>query len=783
MSPRVRSLGKLAGPALGLAALAAVLLAWAPAASAASPAAEGGGGSVFGLMPLIIIFPLAGLLINAAWGRALGEARVGIIASGAAALSFVIAVLQFLGLQANHFEAVTVPLADWIVIGDLSVPWAFQVDTLSVTMMLVVTGVGTLIHVYAIGYMHEDVRVNGDPGRFSRFFVYLNLFLAAMLVLVSGDSYLTMFVGWEGVGLCSYLLIGFWFEHGEHKVGNARAGRKAFVVNRIGDWAMLLAIFLIFWTFGSLTYNDVFGRLAAIRLDAQGQAIVTAITLLLLIAATGKSAQIPLYVWLPDAMAGPTPVSALIHAATMVTAGIYMITRSAALYALAPISAEMVAIVGAATALFAASMALAQFDIKRVLAYSTISQLGFMVAAVGLGAYVAGMFHLVTHAFFKALLFLSAGSVIHAVEHGHHVSGAPHTPHLDATGAVPESPGAHLPDPAADPHGHAIARDRVLKEAKGEHIFDPQDMRTMGGLWNRLPVTKWVFLIGALALAGIPPLSGFWSKDEILLDAFRHHTLVFVLLTITAFLTAFYVGRQLLMVFFGRPRTQAAAHAVDSPRIMTVPLIILAVLAAVGGFMNLPAIGGWVPPGAHAFGHFLDYTLHAGEAVHDAAAAVPGLDFTVAGIATGLALLALAGAYGLYRARPAEVGDPDPLQGLLGPVFRLLRGKWYVDELYHLVIIRPFNWLAAFTAHIIDWRFWHDWFHETLIAGLFNFFARFTAEFIDLGFIDGVANGLADLSKGIARRFRRMQSGYVRNYALAVFVGVVLILGYMLFTQ
>ena len=383
------------------------------------------------LIPLIVFFPVAGLLINIAAGKFLGEKWVGVVASGAAGLAFVIAVLQAIGLASNGFAPVTVHLADWLVIGDLRVPWAFQIDTLSVTMMLVVTGVGTLIHIYAIGYMHEDVRLNGDPGRFPRFFVYLNLFLAAMLILVTGNSYLMMFVGWEGVGLCSYLLIGFWFEKGANGTANARAGRKAFVANRVGDWAMLLAMFLIFWNFHSLIFNEVFGQAATI--SAVNSPVIVAITLLLLVGATGKSAQIPLYVWLPDAMAGPTPVSALIHAATMVTAGIYMITRSQALFDLAPLSQNAVALIGAATALFAATIAVAQFDIKKVLAYSTISQLGFMVAAVGLGAYTAGMFHLITHAFFKALLFLSAGSVIHAVEAGHH---ALHAGEHDAPAAV-----------------------------------------------------------------------------------------------------------------------------------------------------------------------------------------------------------------------------------------------------------------------------------------------------------------------------------------------------------
>jgi NADH-quinone oxidoreductase subunit L len=702
------------------------------------------------------------------------------VASGAAGLAFVIAVLQAIGLASNGYAPITVQLADWLVIGALHVPWAFQIDTLSVTMMLVVTGVGTLIHIYAIGYMHEDVRLNGDPGRFPRFFVYLNLFLAAMLILVTGNSYLMMFVGWEGVGLCSYLLIGFWFEKGAGGTGNARAGRKAFVVNRVGDWAMLLAMFLIFWNFHSLIFNEVFAKAAALPVETN-PGLVTAITLLLLFGAAGKSAQIPLYVWLPDAMAGPTPVSALIHAATMVTAGIYMITRSHALYALAPISANAVAIVGAATALFAATIAVAQFDIKKVLAYSTISQLGFMVAAVGLGGYTAGMFHLVTHAFFKALLFLSAGSVIHAVEAGQH---AMHSAEHAVGGGHAHEDESH----AAAGNGHADAETHAAAGAHGGPEFDPQDMRNMGGLWARLPVTKWVYLIGALALAGIVPLSGFWSKDEILLEAQSKNVLVYVLLSLAALLTAFYIGRQILMVFFGQPRTDAASHALENPPVMTVPLIILAVLAAVGGLLNWPVIAGWAAPGANALAMWLGQTLASCVNVScpDVVRLAPEgeLNFAVASISTVLALAGLAIAYSFYRAAPKTVEETDPLQGILGPVFVWLRDKWYVDELYELILIRPYNWLAWLLADVIDGRFWHDWFHETVIYGVFNTLAHFTADFIDLGVVDGLISALpAVLARAVARGFRRLQSGYVRGYALVVFLGVVVVLGYLLFAR
>ncbi len=647
---------------------------------------------MFNLIPLLVIFPVLGLVINILIGRRLGDRGAGILASCAAGASFVIAVLQAIALAQNGFEQVIVPVADWIVIGTLRIPWAFQVDTLSVAMMLVVTGVGTLIHVYAIEYMHADVHHHGDTGRYTRFFVYLNLFLAAMLVLVSADNYAMMFVGWEGVGLCSYLLIGFWFEKGEGSVGNARAGRKAFVVNRIGDFGMLLAMFLMFNTLGSLTFNTVF---AQAQTSGVAQGVFVAITLLLLLGATGKSAQIPLYVWLPDAMAGPTPVSALIHAATMVTAGIYMIARSHVLFALAPFSQNVVALIGAATALWAATIAVGQFDIKKVLAYSTISQLGFMVAAVGLGAHVAGMFHLIGHSFFKALLFLAAGSVIYALEH----------------------------------------------ERTHDHTFDPQDMRNMGALWDRLPVTRWVYLAGALALAGIPPFVGFFSKDEILLDAFNHNRAVYILLTIAAFLTAFYMSRQIMMVFFGPARSRAAKDAVDSPKTMTLPLVVLAALSLLGGALNFPGSFS----GAHLLTNWLGHTL--GEAEPSE------FNLLVAGISTGLALAAFALAYAIYRGRPATAKKPDPLQDYIGDVFVWLRDKWYVDEIYDALIIRPFNGFSEFLANSVDGKFWHDWFHNTVLGGLTN---------------------------GVSRLFRRAQSGDVRNYALAMFIGVLAILSYIL---
>jgi NADH-quinone oxidoreductase subunit L len=683
------------------------------------------GGELFAYAPLIILFPVLGLLINLVLGRRLGERFVGIVGSGAVGMSFIVALLQFVALR-GHPEGVSIPVAEWITIGQLSVPWSLKVDTLSVTMMMMVTGVSTLIHIYAIGYMHEDVRFQADPGRFTRFFIFFNLFVAAMMILVTADNFLMMFVGWEGVGLCSYLLIGFWYEKGEGGIGNAVAGKKAFVTNRIGDFGFLIAMFLIFGAVGSLQFDEVFHWAHEYGLANIG--VVTAITLFLLLGATGKSAQLPLYIWLPDAMAGPTPVSALIHAATMVTAGIYMIARNQALFDAAGFSSNLVAVVGGATALFAATIAVGQFDIKKVLAYSTISQLGFMLAAVGIGARVAGMFHLVTHAFFKALLFLSAGSVIQGIEHGHH-----HAAHA----------------------GHG---------GGGGEPFDPNDMRNMGGLSSRMKITFWVYLIGALALSGIPPLAGFFSKDEILADASRENMLVYILLAVAAFFTAFYMGRQILMVFFGKPRTEAAANAPENPPVMTVPLMLLAVGAILGGALNLP--------GVHTLTDWLEHTIH----IH-----IAEFNFQVAAISTGLALLAIALAWWLYGRKPMREGEPDPLRRLLGPIFVGMENKWWVDELYAFLFIRPYIALAAFLADVVDWRFWHDWFHDSVIARTYRAGTRWLNEGFDMRVIDGAANGLGNLTKATAARLRLLQTGYVRNYALSILAGALLILSYLLF--
>ncbi|MEW6286955.1 MAG: NADH-quinone oxidoreductase subunit L [Chloroflexota bacterium] len=702
----------------------------------------------FFLAPWLVFAPVIGLLVNIIFGGRFSEKVIGTVASLASGASFVVSVLLAWSLAAGHGAAVTVPFLEWIHIGNLELDWAFRVDSLSTTMMLVVSGVGTLIHIYAIGYMHEDVRFKGDPGRFRRFFVFLNLFIAMMMILVSGDSYLMLFVGWEGVGLCSFLLIGFWYDMdtlGRPSWANSNAAKKAFVTNRVGDFGFLVAAFLMFWAFGSFQFDEVFEAAHAV---APG--VIVAITLFMLIGVAGKSAQIPLYVWLPDAMAGPTPVSALIHAATMVTAGVYLITRSAELYTLVPQAQYIVAMTGAITALFAATIAVGQYDIKKVLAYSTISQLGFMVAAVGMGAFVAGMFHLVTHAFFKALLFLSAGSVILGLERGHH--------HAEHSHHEQKSKGKGGKSKVEGGHG---AHDRH------EEVFDPGDMRNMGGLRKTMPVTFWLYMIGTLALAGIVPFAGFWSKDEILLDASLHYPTVYLLLSVAAFFTAFYMGRQIWMVFFGEPRHEAAAHAEESKPIITVPLMVLAALSLLGGALNLPF------EGFHQLGHWLEYTLHEVEALP--------LDLQVAGISTLLALTAIFLSWLIYGRNPLKAGQPDPLKKPLGFIFTGMENKWFVDEGYFAVIINPFKRLSYFLADVVDWRFWHDWFHETVIAGTYNWLSNIGLNlYADQKGIDAFANWLGTATQSLSATLRKVQNGFVRSYALSVLVGVVFILGYLI---
>ena len=671
-----------------------------------------------GLVPWVVFLPVIGLLVNLLIGKFIGEVGVGIVASLASGMAFVVAVMLAVGLSSAP-EGGHVPFLDWITIGNLDVSWAFRVDTLSVTMMLVVAGVGTLIHIYAIGYMHLDTRHNEDPGRFQRFFVYLNLFIAAMMILVSADNYLMLFVGWEGVGLCSYLLIGFWFEKGAGGIANAQAAKKAFVVNRIGDFGLLMALFFMFWNFKSFQFDAVFEQVKDIS-----PWVIQAITLFMLLGVTGKSAQIPLYVWLPDAMAGPTPVSALIHAATMVTAGVYLVARSHALYAVDPVAQSAVAWVGALTAIFAATIAVGQNDIKRVLAYSTISQLGFMVAAVGMGAYVAGMFHLITHAFFKALLFLSAGSVILGMEHGQETA---------------YGHGHAQPAPSKPKHKAAArtAQSEALegKGSGGHADFDPQDMRNMGGLRSRMGVTFVVYLIGALALAGIAPLSGFFSKDEILVAASEFNPVIFVLLVAAAFLTAFYMWRQITLVFLGTSRTRAAGAAAENGPVITVPLMILALLSVLGGALNLP--------GVLTLEHWLEHTI---EIVHESA-----FNPVIAISALVVALAGIGLAYMLYGRQPATRStDPDPVQARLGGLFDLLTNAWKVD-----------------------------WFYITVLVGGYRKLSDFLANPVDQGVIDGIVNGFGSLSQASSQWVRQLQTGFVRSYALIVLLGVAAILTYL----
>ncbi|MGH9210148.1 MAG: NADH-quinone oxidoreductase subunit L [Acidimicrobiales bacterium] len=619
---------------------------------------------------LIPALPLAGFVVLLLAGRRLGEPLAGWVASAACAGSFAATVVVYLGLLGEPEEerVFVQTLFEWLPSGGLSVDLGFLADPLSIAMALFVTGVGTLIHLYSIGYMH------GDEG-FSRFFVYMNLFVFSMLMLVLGSNLLVTFLGWEGVGACSYWLISFWFSDR----ANASAGKKAFITNRIGDWGFMVAMFLAFASVGSINYADLFasaegGQLAAVT--------ATGIGLLLFLGACGKSAQLPLYLWLPDAMAGPTPVSALIHAATMVTAGVFLMTRVnpllAAGYDWVP---DVIAWVGVVTALFAATIAVAQNDIKKVLAYSTISQLGYMFLAVGVGAYVAAIFHMVTHAFFKALLFLGSGSVIHG-------------------------------------------------------MHDDQDMRNMGGLRRLMPITAATFIVGWLAIAGIPPFAGFWSKDEILLGAYNlggaQGKALWAIGLVTALLTAFYMSRQVFMVFFGKPRwDEEKVRPHESPWLMTVPLVILAGLSLVGGGLNLPFTSD-----LKFVEHWLEPAIGENE-VHIAVST--GTKVTLAIVAVAVGLVGILVAAGIYLARRLRPVEP-----------KVLAHGWYYDEAVTAFAGGPgeagFEGVAAFDRVVVD----------------------------------GAVNGAATTVRGSGRLLRLAQSGFVRSYALGMTAGVVVVLAYFL---
>ena len=710
------------------------------------------------VVPWIVLSPLIGLLINLAYGSRFKGTTAGWVATGAVSVSFVIAAaLGVSMIQTNYATSlVDMPLLkDWITIPSAGVyiPWQFRVDTLSVIMMLVVTGVGALIHIYSVGYMRHDER-------FTRFFIYLNLFITFMLVLVTANSFLMLFVGWEGVGLCSFLLIGFWFDKRRGEGWrNSNAARKAFIVNRIGDFGFMLAIFLIFWTFGTVCFTTPDSKgvfdLASQWIAAGNHVVVfgnvnipfslslTLITLFMLIGVTGKSAQIPLFVWLPDAMAGPTPVSALIHAATMVTAGVYLVTRSAILFEAAPFTSGLMIVIGAATALYAGFIAIGQWDIKKVLAYSTVSQLGFMVAAAGLGSYTAAMFHLVIHAFFKGLLFLAAGSVIHGVEHAHHAQlhGAHGEDGHDAHGHDA------VPDEAHDEQSHT-ATNTPVAEPPEEVVFDAQDMRNMGGLRQRMPVTFWTYLIGTLALAGIFPFAGFWSKDDILASALARAGifgyLALVMLLIAAFFTAFYMWRQIRYVFLGDARNAAAATAHESEPAMIVPLMVLAVLAVFGGLLNLPNTPLFNQLGASVDGlnNWLSHTVPN----------LPEVPFhlLLALFAFAVALMGLGAAHIVYgRVNPLTKKGRDPLQARseTREVFRLANAKLFADEINDMFIVKPFQRLSIFLSGTID------------RGG------------IDLGFLQ-LGNGV----EWVAARLKSVQTGYVRTYTFTMVLGVLLVL-------
>lgn len=622
---------------------------------------------------LIPLLPFIGFLINGLFRNYLSRTLVGIIGSGVLVASFVISLLVFQEVTAPGFETQLIKYFDFINAGGLKIPVSFQIDQLSALFLLVITGIGSLIHIYSTAYMHEE-----SVPHFARYFAYLNLFVFSMLLLVLGSNFVVMFVGWEGVGLCSYLLIGYWF--GNNNYNNA--AKKAFVMNRIGDLGFLLAVFWMLQQFGSITYAEVFAKAATAPVP-----VITGITILLFIGAMGKSAQIPLYTWLPDAMAGPTPVSALIHAATMVTAGIYMIARSNVMYSLAPISQNLVAVIGVATALLAATIALKQNDIKKVLAYSTVSQLGLMFLALGVGAYTAGVFHVMTHAFFKALLFLGAGSVIHAMHH-------------------------------------------------------EQDIMNMGGLRKKLPITHLTFLIGCLAIAGIPPFAGFFSKDEILVAALLKHPIYYVFGVMTSVLTAFYMFRLYFLTFSGnfRGTHEQEHHLHESPFAMTFPLIVLAILSIVGGWVGIPAL---FAENAHFLSSYLSPVLgtHSTEGHHLS----HSLEWALIGILLSLIVVAILMSSRLFG---KQFKSENTTEGVAG----FLANKWYVDELYETVIVKPLDRFAAFLG-----------------------------SFVDNKIIDGLVNGVGKAVQFSGRQMRLLQSGQVGSYILIMMISIILFFIFQLF--
>ncbi len=651
------------------------------------------------LIFLVPIIPFVGFLINGLFGRYLKkEALIGFIGSFSVFLSFVVSLLIFIEwLVEGYKEPIIVNLYTWISAGNFSASISYQVDQLSIVFALIVTGVGFLIHVYSIGYMHGD-------RSFYRFFAYMNLFIFMMLNLVLSSNFLLTFLGWEGVGLCSYLLIGFWYDRkfeGVRIQWTGDAANKAFIVNRIGDYGFLLAMFLLFVNFGTLEYNNLNSLFSSSYLNFYDLPIITAITLLLFLACTGKSAQIPLAVWLPDAMAGPTPVSALIHAATMVTSGIFLVARNSVIFALAPKTLLVIAIVGTLTAFFAASIGLVQNDIKKVLAYSTVSQLGFMFAALGVGAFTAGVFHVMTHAFFKGLLFLAAGAVIHS-------------------------------------------------------LHEEQNIKKMGGLKNYMPKTYFTFLIATLAIAGIPFFSGFFSKDEILWKVFSgNQYLLWIILVVSAFFTAFYMFRLLHLVFLGRERfDHHHIHPHETPKVMLVPLQILAFLSAFGGFLGIPyALGFWFGEHPNLIENWLNPIFDTANKVlifagSGAVSEHHHLELSEYLLMIISIVVAISGIY-LANKFYSDVNWtlPRKLATDFKKLFRMLLNKYYVDEFYFFAFADP----------------------------LINLSSKFLWKFVDSKIIDGIVNGSAVVTIRFSEVLRRIQTGVVQNYAMLMFIGIIVI--------
>jgi len=626
---------------------------------------------------MIPLFPLLGFLINGIGKKTISRKGSGIIASVAVFLSFAIVSALYLQVMDGTLKSETINLFSWLNTGSMNIPFSFLIDPLSITMMLIVTGVGLLIHIYSIGYMGDDEHAN-------TFFEYMNLFIFFMLMLVIGANYLILFIGWEGVGLCSYLLIGFWFKNNDYNY----AARKAFIMNRIGDLGFIIGIIIIFYFFGSVNFKDVFDKAAALH---GGNPVITLITILLLIGALGKSAQIPLYTWLPDAMAGPTPVSALIHAATMVTAGIYMIARSSALYVLAPFTMDIIIVIGLTTALLAAIIGLKQNDIKKVLAYSTVSQLGYMFLALGLGAFSTAVFHVTTHAFFKALLFLGAGAVIHALG--------------------------------------------------GE-----QDIRKMGGLKKKLPITFFTFLIATLAISGIPPFSGFFSKDEILAAAWDRSPVLWILGVLGALITCFYMFRLLYLVFFStfRGTDHQKNHIHEAPGVMTIPLIILAVLSFAGGFLNIPEIFG-----GHASFHSFLSPVMSKLSTSEVLATATSTEYSLMGVSVVLLLLIIfiARRYYIVNKQLPEA-DPSQLKGIA----KLVYNKYYVDEAYDFLFVKPYTFLSV---KLYSW--------------------------IEKNVIDLIVNATGALAIWIGSQSKRVQTGNTGLYLFIMVFGIIFMLLYLIF--